>query len=75
MRLIFQPMIEPDDQPPVISNLLRVERSELDPGRLGLHLSEAHELLTLAQSAMVTVQVNEFADNARQCTDCHRHLG
>ena len=75
MRLRFQLVIEPDDQPPVITDLLRVERSELDPGSLGLHLSEAHELLNHGQSAMVTAQVNEFIDNARQCPNCHRHLG
>lgn len=74
MRLTFQLVIEPDDQPPVITELLRVERSELDPGSLGLHLSEAHELLNHGQSAMVTAQVNEFIDNARQCSHCHRHL-
>ncbi len=45
MRLRFQLVIEPDDQPPVITDLLRVERSELDPGSLGLHLSEASLLL------------------------------
>ena len=75
MRLRFQRVIEPDDQPPVISDLLRAERSELDPDCLGLHLSEAHELLNHGQSAMVTAQVNEFVDNALQCPDCHRHLG
>ena len=42
---------------------------------LRLHLSEAHELLNHGQSAMVTAQVNEFIDNARQCPNCHRHLG
>ena len=43
MRLTFQLVIEPDDQPPVITELLKVERSTLDPGSLGLHLNEAKE--------------------------------
>lgn len=75
MRLTFQLVIEPDDQPPVITDLLSVEQSDLDAGSLGLHLNEAHELLNHGQSAMVTAQVSEFVDNVRQCPECHRHLG
>jgi len=75
MRITFQLVIETDDQPPVITELLKVERSTLDPGSLGPHLSEAKELLSHGQSAMVTAQVNEFINQARQCPHCHRQLG
>lgn len=74
MRLTFQLVIEPDDQPPVITPLLHVERSTLEPGSLGLQLSEAREMLNQGQAAMVTAQVNEFIDTACLCPICSRHL-
>lgn len=75
MKLTFQLMIESDDQPPVITELLSVDRSTVDPGNVGLQLKEARELLAHSQTAMVQAQVKSFIATASQCPSCHRPLG
>ncbi len=74
MKLTFQLMIESDDQPLVITELLSVDRSTVDPGNVGLQLREARELLAQSHTAMVTALVKSFIATASQCPSCYRPL-
>ena len=75
MRFKVQLIVEGDNQRPVVTELMRLERSMLDDGNLGLHLSEARGLMAQLQGTMVDAQIDAFIAEASECADCHRPLG
>jgi hypothetical protein len=59
-----------DTTEPVETQVLALSRDELTPDTLGLHLAEAHELLTALQEALVNAQVTRALDQHRHCPEC-----
>ncbi len=49
MRFKIQLVMESDDQGAVATELLSIERTQMSAGNLGLHLSEAREMLDGSQ--------------------------
>ena len=60
------------DAPPVIQEVITLERGPLQPESLGLTLAEAKDLLRGVQEAMVAEQVAEFVTRQQCCPDCGR---
>ena len=52
-------------------DILHVEREELQSGNLGFSMTEAKSLLACGQKAFVEAQVSDYAQQLRQCPDCH----
>jgi hypothetical protein len=63
-----------EGETPVTAEIASVVRGDLDPGSVGLHLSEARLLLERLQGAMVDAQVVEFLGGASRCPDCGAQL-
>ena len=70
MKVIVQVTIESEaGQGPVVERITCLERSELDPGTLGLTLEEAKNLLASVQQVLVTQQVADYVEQ-RMCAEC-----
>lgn len=63
-----------DNTDPVETEVLALSRDELGPDTLGLHLAEAHELLSAVQETLVATQVADVVDQHRCCLTCGRRL-
>jgi hypothetical protein len=63
-----------DNTDPVETEVLALSRDELGPDTLGLHLAEAHELLSAVQETLVATQVADVVDQHRCCLACGRRL-
>ena len=70
MRIKVQLLIEFPGQQPTTTEIATIDRNDLDPGSIGLHIAEAKTLLEGLQSSMVSAQIAEFLDKASRCPDC-----
>jgi hypothetical protein len=73
MRVRVQIIVEAnDDQPPAVHEVAHIERDDLCVETLGLHLTEAKDLLHRVQEAVVAEQVRSYLDEQLRCTECER---
>jgi hypothetical protein len=61
-----------DATEPTDIEVLALDREDLAPDTVGLHLAEAHKLLGAVQDVLVTAQVKHTVDQHRCCPDCGR---
>ena len=73
----MQDIVEADGEtPPAVHEVAHVERDDLRVETLGLHLTEAKDLLQNVQEVAVTEQVRGYLDEQLACPECgqaHRH--
>jgi hypothetical protein len=71
MKVSVQIESEPEDgQPPVIHEVAQLERNELQPDTLGLHLDEAKAVLKTIQRTMVEQQAAVHLRQQEVCPAC-----
>lgn len=74
MRVRIQVVVESEtDAPPVVQEVVTLERGPLQPEGLGQRQTEAKVLLRGAQGTLVAEQVAEFVVQQQCCPDCGRH--
>lgn len=76
MRIRVQVIIESDQgvAPEHIEEVACFQRGILSPETLGLQLSEAKQMLAGVQQVMTKSQVEEYAQQQRQCSHCQQPL-
>ncbi len=62
----------PDHTEPVVREVFTLTREALGPDLVGLHLAEAHELLTALQEVLVPTQISQALAQRRCCAHCGR---
>ena len=62
----------PEHTEPVVREVFTLTREALGPDLVGLHLAEAHELLTALQEVLVPTQISEALAERRCCAQCGR---
>ena len=73
MKVRVQIIVEADDDsPPTVHEVARVERNDLHVDTLGLHLTEAKDLLQKVQEVVVAKQVQRYLDEQAACLACGR---
>jgi hypothetical protein len=75
MKLRLQLLVESDAGEIVTTEeVAQLERRSLRPEEIGLSLTEAKQMLSNVQRAMVQEQVAEYLDKQSRCSDCRRML-
>ena len=73
MRITVQVTVDtPEHTEPVVREVFTLTREALGPDLVGLHLAEAHELLTALQEVLVPTQISEALAQRRRCAHCGR---
>jgi hypothetical protein len=73
MRVRVQIVVEADDDsPPAVHEVAQLERDDLRVDTLGLHLTEAKDLLQRVQEVVVAEQVHRYLDEQAACPACGR---
>jgi hypothetical protein len=73
VRVRVQVIVEGDDEtPPAVHEVAHIERSDLRIDTLGLHLSEAKDLLQKVQEVVIAEQVSSCLVNQVACPQCHQ---
>jgi hypothetical protein len=73
MKVRVQIIVEADDdQPPAVHEVAHIERNDLRAETLGLHLTEAKDLLQRVQEVVVAEQVRGYLDEQLPCPECER---
>ena len=71
MRVRVQIIVEADDdQLPAVHEVAHIERDDLGVETLGLHLTEAKDLLHKVQEVVVTEQARSYLDEQMACPEC-----
>src|SRR6266542_3058495 len=73
MKVRVQIIVEADDDGlPAVHEVAQVERNDLHVDTLGLHLTEAKDLLQKVQEVVVAEQVHRYLDEQAACLACGR---
>jgi len=73
VRITVQVTVDtPEHTEPVVREVFTLTREALGPDLVGLHLAEAHELLTALQEVLVPTQISEALAQRRRCAHCGR---
>ncbi|MBV9144025.1 MAG: hypothetical protein JO115_24425 [Pseudonocardiales bacterium] len=73
MKITVRVVVDTGDATePTEVEVLALDREDLAPDTVGLHLAEAHELLGAVQDVLVTAQVKHACGQHRCCPDCGR---
>jgi hypothetical protein len=73
VRVRVQVIVEGDDEtPPAVHEVAHIERSDLRIDTLGLHLSEAKDLLQKVQEVVIAERVSSCLVNQVACPHCHQ---
>lgn len=71
MKITLQVVIDPEDGTTPTSQVAGVlERGDLTPATAGLHLAEAHQILSTLQQHLLTAQTSAAITAAGDCPDC-----
>lgn len=77
MKITVHVVIDPQDgTTPTTHEAGVIDRTDLTPATAGLHLAEAHQVLSALQQHMVTAQAQAALDTHGDCERCgraHRH--
>ena len=75
MDITVRVVIDPGDGGPVTSHdVATLTRGDLTTATAGLHLAEAHQIVSGIQQHLVTAQTTAAIDNVGQCESCGRPL-
>ncbi len=73
MRITVQVIVDtPDHTEPVVREVFALKRDALAVDLVGLHLTEAHELVTALQEVLVGAQISQALAQRRCCAHCGR---
>jgi len=73
MRVRVQVIVEADDDtPPAVHEVIQVERDDPHLETLGLHLTDAKDLLQKVQEVVIAEQVRSCLDEQVACPECGR---
>ena len=70
MKVSVQLVIECDGDVARTSTIACIDRAQLSPADLGLHLAEARSLLRNLQGEVIDAQISELERAARLCPEC-----
>jgi hypothetical protein len=70
MKVRLQVIIERDDEPPIVDEVVSLEREALTPQTPGLTLAEAKRILAQLQETLVNQQAAAYVAQRRTCTRC-----
>jgi hypothetical protein len=70
MRVTIQVLIEHDDEPPIVDEIVCLERAALTSDTRGLTLAEAKTVLAQLQDVMVTQQATAYVTQQQTCPHC-----
>ena len=70
MKVTIQVIIEHDDEPPIVDQIVCLERAALTSDTLGLTLAEAKTVLAQVQDVMVTQQAAAYVAQQQTCRHC-----
>ncbi|MGE5659575.1 MAG: ISKra4 family transposase [Actinomycetota bacterium] len=75
MKFKVQIVVESESgNPPLIQEILQIEKENLQPGNLGLTLEQGKELLFQTQKALLQQQIADYQKQQEVCPDCHKKL-